>query len=277
MDDHMRRGGPPRGRGRWLEGGPGGPRWGRMRRGDIRTAVLAILAEEPGHGYEVMQRLEEKSGGAWRPSPGSVYPMLQLLEDEGLVRSTERDGKRVFEVTDAGVLFISMKREDISRHFVAPGLAWLIQTARGAAEYGIKPGSPLSLAYERELEHAVETCRKMHRRGIRVLIGGDYGFARTPQGENARDIEHFVRHLGYSPSEALVCATRYGAELMGLGGEAGQVREGFLADLLLVDGDPVADVGLLQRRDRLVAILKGGTVHKLDRAALERREVRAAE
>jgi imidazolonepropionase-like amidohydrolase len=117
----------------------------------------------------------------------------------------------------------------------------------------------------------------MKKRGIRVVIGGDYGFARTPQGENARDIEHFVRHLGYSPSEALVCATRYGAELMGLGDQAGQVREGFLADLLLVDGDPVADVGLLQHKDRLVAILKGGETHKLDRSALERRQVRAAE
>jgi DNA-binding PadR family transcriptional regulator len=73
-----------------------------MRRGEIRTALLATLVEEPGHGYDVIQRLEEKSGGAWRPSPGSVYPTLQLLEDEGLVRSTERDGKRVYEITDAG-------------------------------------------------------------------------------------------------------------------------------------------------------------------------------
>src|SRR5207237_7140417 len=78
--------------------------WGapRMRRGQIRTALLAVLAEEPGHGYDVMQKLEDKTGGAWRPSPGSVYPTLQLLEDEGLVRSSERDGKRVFEITDAG-------------------------------------------------------------------------------------------------------------------------------------------------------------------------------
>ena len=73
-----------------------------MRRGDIRTAVLAVLTEAPGHGYDVMQNLEDKTGGAWRPSPGSVYPTLQLLEDEGLVISTERDGKRVFEITDAG-------------------------------------------------------------------------------------------------------------------------------------------------------------------------------
>lgn len=73
-----------------------------MRRGDIRTALLAVLAEGPGHGYELIRRLEEKSDGAWRPSPGSVYPTLQLLEDEGLVTASERDGKRTFEITDAG-------------------------------------------------------------------------------------------------------------------------------------------------------------------------------
>src|SRR5437763_15200689 len=80
-------------------GHPHGPR--RMRRGDIRTAVLAVLSEGPGHGYDVMQRLEDKTEGAWRPSPGSVYPTLQLLADEGLARSVERDGKRVYELTDA--------------------------------------------------------------------------------------------------------------------------------------------------------------------------------
>src|SRR5690242_11986438 len=96
MEDRRHRG---RGRHRDREGGWGGP---RMRRGQIRTALLAVLAVGPGHGYDVMQKLEDKTGGAWRPSPGSVYPTLQLLEDEGLVRSTERDGKRVFEITDAG-------------------------------------------------------------------------------------------------------------------------------------------------------------------------------
>jgi DNA-binding PadR family transcriptional regulator len=98
MEEHRNRGGG-RGRHGGREGRWGGP---RMRRGDIRTAVLAALTEGPGHGYDVMQNLEDKSGGAWRPSPGSIYPTLQLLEDEGLVRSTERDGKRVFEITDAG-------------------------------------------------------------------------------------------------------------------------------------------------------------------------------
>jgi DNA-binding PadR family transcriptional regulator len=83
-------------------GGPPRHRGGRMRRGDIRTALLAVLTEGPGHGYDVIKTLEEKSGGAWKPSPGSVYPTLQLLEDEGLVRSSEREGKRVYEITDDG-------------------------------------------------------------------------------------------------------------------------------------------------------------------------------
>ena len=96
------------------EGWEGRRRGGRMRRGDIRTAVLAILAEEPGHGYDVIQRLEEKTSGAWRPSPGSVYPTLQLLEDEGLARSGERNDKRVYEITEQG-------REEATRRIEAAG------------------------------------------------------------------------------------------------------------------------------------------------------------
>src|SRR5690349_8967902 len=88
-------------RGGGRRGGRAG-RGGRMRRGDIRTALLAVLAEGPGHGYDLMQALEDKTEGTWRPSPGSVYPTLQLLEDEGLVTSSERDGKRVFEITPDG-------------------------------------------------------------------------------------------------------------------------------------------------------------------------------
>jgi DNA-binding PadR family transcriptional regulator len=94
--------GGPRGRGGW-GGGRGG--WGggrRMRRGDIRKAVLVALRDGPANGYEVMRRLEEMSGGLWRPSPGSVYPHLQMLEDEGLVQSSEVDGGRTFTLTETG-------------------------------------------------------------------------------------------------------------------------------------------------------------------------------
>ena len=74
----------------------------RARRGDIRAAVLALLAERQMHGYEMIQELEERTKGVWKPSAGSVYPTLQLLEEEGLIRGTEADGKRRFELTDDG-------------------------------------------------------------------------------------------------------------------------------------------------------------------------------
>jgi DNA-binding PadR family transcriptional regulator len=76
--------------------------WGRAKRGDVRAAVLSVLAEEPMHGYQIIQQLEERSGGFWRPSAGSVYPTLQLLEDQSLVKSEEVHGKRVFSLTDEG-------------------------------------------------------------------------------------------------------------------------------------------------------------------------------
>ncbi len=84
--------------------GPGGRhhRGGRARRGDVRAAILALLGERPMHGYEMIQELANRTGGVWRPSPGSVYPALQMLEDEGLIASQEAEGKRLFALTDAG-------------------------------------------------------------------------------------------------------------------------------------------------------------------------------
>jgi DNA-binding PadR family transcriptional regulator len=86
-------------------GGPGGGPRGRgrrARRGDIRTAALLLLAEEPRNGYQIMQEVQERSGGVWSPSPGSVYPALQQLEDEGLIRTQEVDGRKLFAITDEG-------------------------------------------------------------------------------------------------------------------------------------------------------------------------------
>jgi DNA-binding PadR family transcriptional regulator len=98
---HLRHG-PPFGGPGWGGGGPFGGGRGRRRRGDVRTALLILLSEEPRNGYQLMQTIEERSGGRWRPSPGSVYPTLSQLEDEGLIRGTDRDGTKLFELTDAG-------------------------------------------------------------------------------------------------------------------------------------------------------------------------------
>jgi imidazolonepropionase-like amidohydrolase len=161
---------------------------------------------------------------------------------------------------DEAALDLLDKHKD--KHFVAPGLAWLIHTARDAAEWGIKPGSPMSIQYERELAAACETMKKMHKRGIRVLPGGDYGFAWIPHGTNAKDLEYFVSLLGFTPMEALLACTKLGGEIMGHPNELGQVKEGYFADLLLVDGDPLSSIKILQEKNRLLAIMKDGEFHK---------------
>ena len=111
-----------------------------------------------------------------------------------------------------------------------------------------------------KLENTYRVYHEVRKRGIRALPGGDYGFAFNPIGTNARDLEHFVNLFGYSPSEALIAATKLGGELMGM--NLGQVKEGYLADLLLVDGDPTHDVSILQDRDSFLAIMKDGGFYK---------------
>ena len=101
----------------------------------------------------------------------------------------------------------------------------------------------------------------MHKRGIRVLPGGDYGFAWTPHGTNARDLEHFVTLLGFTPMEAIRSATVHGGAIM-QDEKLGKVERGYTADLLLVDGDPLADIAVLQDSSKLVGIMKGGVFHK---------------
>ncbi len=102
-------------------GGPGGPRGRRMRRGNVRAAILLLIEEEPRNGYQVMQEIEQRSEGAWRPSPGSVYPAFQLLADEGLIRGEARDGGNVFELTDAGRAYVEENREKLGNPWQQAG------------------------------------------------------------------------------------------------------------------------------------------------------------
>jgi imidazolonepropionase-like amidohydrolase len=148
------------------------------------------------------------------------------------------------------------------RHFVAPGIAILIAMLEHAAPWGITRDKAVAMGYEVELAAAVESLRKMHKRGIRVLPGGDYGFAFTPHGDNARDLEYFVKYLGMTPMEALLSATRHGGAIMMKGDELGQIKDGYLADLLLVDGDPLANLGILREPSRLLAVMKDGVFCK---------------
>jgi imidazolonepropionase-like amidohydrolase len=110
----------------------------------------------------------------------------------------------------------------------------------------------------------------MHKRGIRVLPGGDYGFAFTPHCQNARDLEFFVKYLGMTPMEAIRATTVYGGQIMMRGHELGAVKDGFLADLLLVDGDPLANLSILRDPKRILAVMKDGVFAKAPAIASQR-------
>jgi imidazolonepropionase-like amidohydrolase len=146
--------------------------------------------------------------------------------------------------------------------FVAPALGAYIGLRDNPEITGISKEMAKQMGYEREIEVATETMKVMLKRGIRVLPGGDYGFAWSPHGGNAKDLEYHVKLIGMTPMEAIVSCTKWGGQIMMRGNELGEVKEGYLADLLLVDGDPLSNIAILQDPKKLIAIMKDGEFHK---------------
>jgi imidazolonepropionase-like amidohydrolase len=155
--------------------------------------------------------------------------------------------------------------------FVAPTIGFPYTLTHEADRYGVHWDMEEKERLAGELESITRVCRSLRARGVRVLPGGDYGLFCNPQGTNARDLEHFVKLVGYTPMEAIQAATRHGGSLMGRPNDLGQVRGGFLADLLLIGGNPLDDISILQDRERIAGIMKGGRFHKHPRQTQEQR------
>jgi DNA-binding PadR family transcriptional regulator len=165
-------GGGPRGRGR------------RARRGDIRTAALLLLAEEPRNGYQIMQEVQERSGGVWSPSPGSVYPALQQLEDEGLIRTDESDGRKLFAITDEGRAAVADRGADRPAPWEQTGdgagdlheLGKLMREVASAFMQVMRSGSPSQTA------KAAGVLAATRRDLYRILADGDVAGESTESG-----------------------------------------------------------------------------------------------
>jgi DNA-binding PadR family transcriptional regulator len=164
---------PPLPPGPWGHRGRGHGR-GRRGRGDVRAAILALLAERPMHGYEMIQELEARTGGVWRPSPGSVYPTLQLLEDEDLIAGEESEGRRRFALTDAGRAEAERQGQRAPWEQVTAGVApaaWnlrdaIAQTAQAAWSVG-------SAGSEAQQARALEILNDARRRLYSILAEDD--------------------------------------------------------------------------------------------------------
>src|SRR5260221_6537695 len=157
---------------------------------------------------------------------------------------------------------LDMLEANKDKIFVAPGLSVIVRLLYDGEEWGFSRKWAADAGYEVELEAVEKSLRAMHKRGVRVLPGGDYGFIWARHGENARDLQYLVKYAGMTPMEALLAATKHGGEMMMKGGELGQVKEGFLADIVLIDGDPLADLSSPCDQRKLLAIMKDGVFHK---------------
>ena len=241
----------------------------RAARMCIREGVDNIKINISGDDF-----VNPAKGGMTVMSEAEVRAAVDTAHDFGRrVNCHARAGGSVMRALECGVDVIyhcehmdeasmdamQARRDDV---FTGPAIGLIVNTIEYGADYGIDAAMVERLGMRRTVELASAVYAELRRRGVRVVIGGDYGFAWTPQGTNARDLMHFVDLFGFTPAQALVCATKTGGEIMGMGDELGQVRERFLADLLLVDGDPTRDVRILQDRSRLVGIMKDGAFHK---------------
>ncbi|HWF48204.1 MAG TPA: amidohydrolase family protein [Bryobacteraceae bacterium] len=170
----------------------------------------------------------------------------------------------IFHATFATDQTIEKLASSHRRHYVSPAIAARYNTTYEAAEWGITTDVAEMIGNKRELEEGIKVMRKMHAAGIKILPFGDYGFAWLPHGTESRDLEHFVNLFGFEPWEALRAATAYSGEAWAgdTGEKLGRVREGYLADLIVVDGNPLLDLSLLQDRHALLAIMKDGVFHK---------------
>ena len=175
--------GGPFGGGPFGFGGPFGPfgpgrgrRGGRARRGDVRAAALVLLAEQPRNGYQIIQELATRSDGAWRASPGSVYPALQQLEDEGLIRATSADGQRLWELTDAGRSYVDENHERLGAPWEAFGAA-LPNGVRDLAEIGLQVGSAVHQVVragnDAQIAQAAKVLTDARRALYRILAEDD--------------------------------------------------------------------------------------------------------
>ncbi|NND66488.1 MAG: amidohydrolase family protein [Halioglobus sp.] len=201
------------------------------------------MAVDTAHAFGKMVNVHARSIGSIRNS---------LLAGVDMIYHAEYSDEETLDMLEAAK----------DRVFVAPTIGLFHTMWHEGAEHGMPREVTEAMGIGQLIEESIKTHTECRKRGIRHLIGGDYGFTWNMQGTQARELKYFVDYYGYTPAEALVCATRNGGLAMRREGDLGTLQEGMLADMLLVDGDPLADLDILRDKDRLVMIMKDGEIYR---------------
>lgn len=232
----------------------------------IKVLLSSDEGFSPGGAQMLLYTEEEVAAISEEAHRRGVWLACHAQAAEAVKMAVRHGFRLINHCTYADAEALDMLEANKDRLFVAPAPGLLYARAYEAADFGIDRAAAERMGAFSGLELMQKIYPDMHRRGIRVLPGGDYGFPYNPIGRNARDLQLFVELFGYTTSEVLMAATRHAGELMGL--PVGQIRDGYYADLLLVDGDPVKDVRILQDKQRLRAIMKNGAFYKVPSASL---------
>lgn len=224
------------------------------------------------------------TGDYAHPTMGAEETYFTLAETKAAVEEAHNRGKRVasharsaeairmsclagvdviYHCSYADAEGLDMLEALKEQVFVGPAVNFLKATCDGlGAPFGLTAEMAIKRGMGHELEKVCVTMAELRRRGVRVLPGGDFGFAWVPHGTYARDLAHFVNLFGFSTKETLIAATALGGELMGHPEELGKVQPGYYGDVILVDGNPLADIEVLQDVSKIHAIVINGHVHK---------------
>lgn len=227
--------------------------------GSIKLVVSGEDALKPGTAKEVLYTDAEMEAAGAAAKDAGLWIATHAYYPEAIRLALKAGARIIYHASyaDDAAADAMVAAKDTTFYAPSPGVS--IAALEATPPPHIDMSHMKASAAER-MERESKLVPALKARGVRILIGGDYGFPFNPNGRNARDLEIFVDHFGYTPAEALTAATKLGGELMDL--PVGQVKEGYLADLLLVDGDPTSDVSILQDKDRLAMIMKDGALYK---------------
>ena len=227
----------------------------------VKFLLSGESALKPGASLEVLYTEDEIRAAGEQAREDGLWLTGHAHASEAIKMGVRNGFRVLYHCTYADEEALDMLEAARDEIFVGPSIG-IIQATLDA-----DPPPHFDMTHMKQdaaivLERQKALVPELRRRGIRLVPGGDYGFPFNPHGRNARDLALWVEHFGYTPAEALHAATALGGEIMGRGDELGRIAPGFLADLLLVDGDPTGDVAILQDKHRLRAIMKDGRFHK---------------
>lgn len=227
----------------------------------IKLIVSGEDALKPGTALQVLYTPEEMKAAGDAAREHGLWIAAHTYGHDAIELALNAGARILYHCSFADEATIDLMAARKDEFFYAPGPGVSI----AALEANPPPHvdmTHMKASAEQRMALEARLVPELKRRGVRVLTGGDYGFPFNPHGRNARDLAHFVQYFGFTPAEALSSATMLGGQLMGMGDELGLVRPGYLADLILIDGDPTADVAVLQDHDRITIVMMDGNLHK---------------